>query len=212
MLEYKEIALIESLIGQRGCAVPYTYGMTNLSQTPHKYLYFTWNTCTRDNTGPGPGHASNSAPLVLFLLSFHFLLIFIYSGDLKWSQRKLLFPFPSQNPSCICAPSLCPPPYSDEHLIPSLPVRRGPLITARSLRWRLHERKKHQILSNRVQAVETMFSMPLRPRSSGALAILSWTLSLVLSPTVAAAASAADYYVHDLPGAPEGPLLKMHAG
>ena len=24
--------------------------------------------------------------------------------------------------------------------------------------------------------------------------------------------SAADYYVHSLPGQPEGPLLKMHAG
>ncbi|KAK0626294.1 pheromone-processing carboxypeptidase KEX1 [Immersiella caudata] len=38
-----------------------------------------------------------------------------------------------------------------------------------------------------------------------ALAI-SWTAPLV------AAKSAADYFVHSLPGAPEGPLLKMHAG
>ncbi|KAJ5086367.1 hypothetical protein NUU61_007674 [Penicillium alfredii] len=38
---------------------------------------------------------------------------------------------------------------------------------------------------------------------------LLWTL--VLSP-LATASSAADYYVRSLPGAPAGPLLKMHAG
>ena len=47
---------------------------------------------------------------------------------------------------------------------------------------------------------------------------LSWTASLLLLlsiPSVVAAKSAksaADYYVRSLPGAPEGPLLKMHAG
>lgn len=48
--------------------------------------------------------------------------------------------------------------------------------------------------------------------ASPALAMLSWALSLALGPGLAAAASAADYYVHSLPGAPENPLLKMHAG
>ncbi|KAJ5740963.1 hypothetical protein N7493_000835 [Penicillium malachiteum] len=59
-----------------------------------------------------------------------------------------------------------------------------------------------------------MLFVPSLPRSKrgGAMAMLSWSLSLVLGPTLAAAASAADYYVHDLPGAPAGPLLKMHAG
>lgn len=59
-----------------------------------------------------------------------------------------------------------------------------------------------------------MLAIPSLPRSKrgGALAMLSWTLSLVLGPTLTAAASAADYYVRDLPGAPEGHLLKMHAG
>jgi carboxypeptidase D len=34
-----------------------------------------------------------------------------------------------------------------------------------------------------------------------------------LLPAVCAAKSAADYFVHSLPGAPEGkPLVKMHAG
>lgn len=42
--------------------------------------------------------------------------------------------------------------------------------------------------------------------------MLLWSLSLLLAPALAAASSAADYYVHSLPGAPEGPLLKMHAG
>lgn len=37
-------------------------------------------------------------------------------------------------------------------------------------------------------------------------------LSLAMLPAMAMAKSAADYYVHSLPGAPEGPLLKMHAG
>jgi carboxypeptidase D len=34
---------------------------------------------------------------------------------------------------------------------------------------------------------------------------LSWA-------TTASAQSSADYYVHDLPGAPEFPRIKMHAG
>lgn len=45
----------------------------------------------------------------------------------------------------------------------------------------------------------------------GTAAMLLSALSLLLSPLVSAS-SAADYYVHSLPGAPEGPLLKMHAG
>lgn len=51
-----------------------------------------------------------------------------------------------------------------------------------------------------------------RSRRGGVLTMLSWTISLVLGPVLATASSAADYYVHSLPGAPEGPLLKMHAG
>ncbi|CEL11419.1 Putative Pheromone-processing carboxypeptidase kex1 [Aspergillus calidoustus] len=57
------------------------------------------------------------------------------------------------------------------------------------------------------------------PQSAGrswvSLPILStWTLSLylLLNPVTVTAQSAADYYVSSLPGAPEGPLLKMHAG
>ncbi|KAJ5808905.1 hypothetical protein N7474_010174 [Penicillium riverlandense] len=60
-----------------------------------------------------------------------------------------------------------------------------------------------------------MFLTPshVGPKVGGAFAMLAWTLSLLLllSP-LAAAASAADYYVHSLPGAPDSPLLKMHAG
>ncbi|KAI0015987.1 Alpha/Beta hydrolase protein [Xylariomycetidae sp. FL0641] len=41
--------------------------------------------------------------------------------------------------------------------------------------------------------------------AAGALFALNW-----LAPAVAQ--SAGDYYVHELPGAPEGPLVKMHAG
>jgi carboxypeptidase D len=36
-------------------------------------------------------------------------------------------------------------------------------------------------------------------------------MSLTL-PAVAAEKTQADYFVHSLPGQPEGPLLKMHAG
>ena len=44
-----------------------------------------------------------------------------------------------------------------------------------------------------------------------------WQTSLAALATwmitpAAADKSAADYYVHSLPGQPEGPLLKMHAG
>ncbi|KAJ5799157.1 uncharacterized protein N7518_001225 [Penicillium psychrosexuale] len=58
-----------------------------------------------------------------------------------------------------------------------------------------------------------MLSIPFLPSSvkGGAVAMLLSALSLLLSPLVSAS-SAADYYVHSLPGAPEGPFLKMHAG
>ena len=36
---------------------------------------------------------------------------------------------------------------------------------------------------------------------------LSWTATIA-----AADKSAGDYFVHSLPGAPDGPLVKMHAG
>lgn len=59
-----------------------------------------------------------------------------------------------------------------------------------------------------------MLPMPSlgRLKRGVALSMLSWTLSLVLGPALATANSAADYYVQSLPGAPDGPLLKMHAG
>lgn len=49
---------------------------------------------------------------------------------------------------------------------------------------------------------------------NSAFAATSWALPLLLlsNLTFAASKSAADYYVRSLPGAPEGPLLKMHAG
>lgn len=37
-------------------------------------------------------------------------------------------------------------------------------------------------------------------------------LLLLSSPICALAQSAADYYVKSIPGQPDGPLLKMHAG
>lgn len=40
-----------------------------------------------------------------------------------------------------------------------------------------------------------------------ALAALSWVI-----PAVSADKSAADYFVHALPGAPATPFIKMHAG
>ncbi|KAL4789872.1 pheromone-processing carboxypeptidase kex1, partial [Aspergillus venezuelensis] len=50
-------------------------------------------------------------------------------------------------------------------------------------------------------------------KTSGSL-LSTWALSLVffLNSVATLAQSAADYYVHSLPGAPEGPQLKMHAG
>lgn len=56
--------------------------------------------------------------------------------------------------------------------------------------------------------------MPSHARSKrdGVLTMLSWTISLVLGPVLATASAAADYYVRSLPGAPDGPLLKMHSG
>ncbi|KAL2269140.1 hypothetical protein VTJ83DRAFT_3986 [Remersonia thermophila] len=48
-------------------------------------------------------------------------------------------------------------------------------------------------------------------RLSALVAALSLSLSWAVAP-VAADKAAADYFVHSLPGAPEGPLVKMHAG
>ncbi|KAI9039521.1 serine-type carboxypeptidase kexA [Aspergillus affinis] len=60
------------------------------------------------------------------------------------------------------------------------------------------------------------FSSASARKEKGAASFLavSWLLSLlfIMNPTLISAATAADYYVRSLPGAPEGPLLKMHAG
>lgn len=41
-----------------------------------------------------------------------------------------------------------------------------------------------------------------------ALAALSW----MIAPSSAQEKTAADYFVHSLPGAPASPFIKMHAG
>ncbi|CAI7666858.1 unnamed protein product [Penicillium bialowiezense] len=41
---------------------------------------------------------------------------------------------------------------------------------------------------------------------------ITWLFSILLVNVASAALNAADYYVHSLPGAPDGPFLKMHAG
>lgn len=59
------------------------------------------------------------------------------------------------------------------------------------------------------------FYVPGKDSWSGSfyLKMLQSLLLLVLgSPLCVVAQSAADYYVGSLPGQPEGPLLKMHAG
>ena len=43
-------------------------------------------------------------------------------------------------------------------------------------------------------------------------ATIALLLSCLPSLSVQADKTAADYYVRSLPGAPDGPLLKMHAG
>jgi carboxypeptidase D len=47
---------------------------------------------------------------------------------------------------------------------------------------------------------------------SRALAACGLLSLSVLIPAALAGKTAADYFVHSLPGAPDGPLLKMHAG
>jgi carboxypeptidase D len=50
-------------------------------------------------------------------------------------------------------------------------------------------------------------------RQSNRLAVTGlWSLLSLSIPSMAVAKTAADYFVHSLPGQPEGPLLKMHAG
>lgn len=65
-----------------------------------------------------------------------------------------------------------------------------------------------------VSSVAGMFSTsPWRGRKGTVAALSSWLSLLFLScPLTVTAKSASDYYVPSLPGAPDGPLLKMHAG
>jgi carboxypeptidase D len=49
-------------------------------------------------------------------------------------------------------------------------------------------------------------------RGSRVLAVYSLLSLSAFIPATLADKTAADYFVHSLPGAPEGPLLKMHAG
>ncbi|KAG9246446.1 pheromone-processing carboxypeptidase kex1 [Calycina marina] len=55
------------------------------------------------------------------------------------------------------------------------------------------------------------FSLPVARTAASALSAI-WGIPMLLSSALAAEQSAADFYVHSLPGAPDGPLLKMHAG
>lgn len=51
-------------------------------------------------------------------------------------------------------------------------------------------------------------------RLCASVTALVWTLFTTLAwlPIAGADKTAADYFVHSMPGQPEGPLLKMHAG
>lgn len=49
-------------------------------------------------------------------------------------------------------------------------------------------------------------------RGIRAVALCSLLSVTAFLPAALADKTAADYFVHSLPGAPDGPLLKMHAG
>jgi carboxypeptidase D len=57
-----------------------------------------------------------------------------------------------------------------------------------------------------------MTVLSLLARWKQPLAVATGLAIAALSVPARAEKTAADYYVHSLPGAPEGPLLKMHAG
>lgn len=63
-------------------------------------------------------------------------------------------------------------------------------------------------LRGRAQRRATMAILQRTSPGVVALAALSW----LVSPSAAADNTAADYFVHSLPGAPESPFIKMHAG
>lgn len=56
-------------------------------------------------------------------------------------------------------------------------------------------------------SILTTSKMPSIPSKA-----ITWLFSILLVNVASAALNAADYYVHSLPGAPDGPFLKMHAG
>jgi hypothetical protein len=65
----------------------------------------------------------------------------------------------------------------------------------------------HLIMKSRCRSV------PWQTRGSSSIWLLCTAAALLLGlQPVAAEKSAADYFIHSLPGQPEGPLLKMHAG
>lgn len=69
------------------------------------------------------------------------------------------------------------------------------------------------VASGRSRVVSMASSLDKRkPRIPGLSLIWSLGLFLWALPAAQAEKTAADYYVKSLPGAPAGPLLKMHAG
>ena len=111
-------------------------------------------------------------------------------------------------------PPLAPPPGSHHTAIPVAaldPLPRVAVGSVASDRTRLRTRA----LAHGGTHGHTMAPSRSRPSAAGwrhlpaivAALTLSWTTTVS-----AAGESAGDYFVHSLPGAPEGPLVKMHAG
>ncbi len=104
---------------------------------------------------------------------------------------------------------------------------RGAIIWERAFRWHDDVRNNCKVplflgftatarLSHRRSAIVMPLSAPRwrwwRRLLSPQWIALIWVLLAPMLAVVAAEKTAADYFVESLPGAPEGPLLKMHAG
>lgn len=71
----------------------------------------------------------------------------------------------------------------------------------------------YKALKSPLQTMHFLRQSSSRRRATSWLPAQLWALlGLSLSVSIAEAKSAADYFVQSLPGQPDGPLLKMHAG
>lgn len=78
--------------------------------------------------------------------------------------------------------------------------------------WRRSEEYITAAHCCRVRTLKMAAGLDRRKYNLSTISSIWMFLFLLVAPAAHAAKTAADYYIKSLPGAPDGPLLKMHAG